>query len=373
VAVITGVSKDVAFRLMANDLVFARRFMRAFMQRSGEAQVHIPIFCMTNYLSLYIHESHRALQSLEPQDAAALAVGNEQIIERSRHTVKFFDDTNPQHGGVNGVAAQFADIIREHRAFFLNNTWLPPARVLETDIAVYRYRGRLISTTHAISFYAGLPPETIGNRAAMGQALKSFGESLGRYVASLTNTAPWQGPSFMDVLDLGKVKNRDRRAARFYGQIFDATLSEEVTAALTAFQATLNFLDLMVSADPNAASAEAVFKLKFVTLYHVLSSLTKFKSEHGAGLSPASLGYLDAILAHPFTTEIIRPDRRGFRNTLIHYVPFPQVASQLSLDLSLCGLVEVYYPGTSYADMSTAVTEHTSRVAALLDGWAEGR
>jgi hypothetical protein len=359
---------------MANDLMFARRFMEAFMQRQGEDQMHVPILCMMNYLSLYIHESHRALESLEPQDAAALAAGgNEQIIERSRHTVKFFDDSNRQHGGVNGVAAQFADITREHRAFFLNNTWLPPARVLETDIAVYRYRGRLVSTTHAISFYTGLPPESARVPAAMGQALKSVGESMGRYIASLTNTAPWQGPSFMDVLHLGKIKNRDRRAARFYGQAFDAALSEEVTAALTAFQASLNFLDLMVSADPNPASAEAVFKLKFITLYHVLSSLTKFTSEHGAGLSPASLSYLDAVLNHPLTTEIIRPDRRGFRNTLIHYLPFPQVTSQLSLDLPLCGLVEAYYLGTSYADMSAAVNEHTSRVAQALDDWSTSR
>jgi hypothetical protein len=65
-------------------------------------------------------------------------------------------------------------------------------------------------------------------------------------------------------------------------------------------------------------------------------------------------------------------DRKGFRNTLIHYVPFPQVASQLWLDVPLCGLVEAYYPNTTYADMSTAVTEHVRRIAALLDGWANG-
>lgn len=128
-----------------------------------------------------------------------------------------------------------------------------------------------------------------------------------------------------------------------------------------------------MSADPNPVSAEAVFKLKFITLYHVLSSLTKFKNEHDAGLSPASLSYLDAVLDQPLTSEIIRPDRRSFRNTLIHYLPFPQVTSQLSLDLPLCGLVEAYYPGTSYADMSTSVNEHTSRVAQVLDDWSTSR
>jgi hypothetical protein len=373
VAASTSVIEDAAFRLIGNDLLFARRYLHAAIERSDERQAHIPMFCMTNYLSLYIHESYRAMQRLDPQAAAALAVGNAQIIERSRHTVKFFDDTNPQHGGVNGVAAQFSDIIREHRAFFLGNTWLPPARVLETDIAVYRYLGRLVSTTHAISFYTGLPPESIRNHAAMGQALGSLAESQAHYIASLTNTLPWQGLSFMDALSLGKLTNHDRRAARFYGKPFDAGLPEEVTAALTAFQAALNFLDLMVATDPNIASAEAVFKVKFITLYHLLSSLATFHAERGASLGPASASRLDSILTHPTTTEIIRPDRKGFRNILIHYMPFPQVASQLSLDLPLCGLVEAYYPGTTYADMSTAVAEHTTRVATHLDAWAKGR
>jgi hypothetical protein len=176
----------------------------------------------------------------------------------------------------------------------------------------------------------------------------------------------------MDALSLGKLTNRDRRAARFYGKSFDTGLPEEVSAALTAFQATLNFLDLIVATDPNAASAEAVFKIKFITLYHLLSSLTTFQAERSASLSLASASCLNSILTHPTTTEIIRPDRKGFRNTLIHYIPFPQVASQLSLDLPLCGLVEAYYPGTTCADMSAAVAEHTTRDATQLDAWAKG-
>jgi hypothetical protein len=47
--------------------------------------------------------------------------------------------------------------------------------------------------------------------------------------------------------------------------------------------------------------------------------------------------------------------------------------SQLSLDLPICGLVEAYYPNTTYVGMNTSVTEHTTRVAALLDEWASAR
>lgn len=365
-----SIGEQVAFHLIASDLLFTRRYIQSAINRNAEPQHHIPMFCMTNYVSLYIYESHKAMQAINPQEAVQLAVYNAQIIERSRHTVKFFDDTNVRHGGVAGVATQFEEIIQAHRDFYLGNTWFPPARVLETDLAVYRYRDRLVSTTHAISFYTGLPPTAIGDPVAMGQALNSVAEDQVRYIAMLVETLSWQGPSFMDSLSLDKITNKDIRATRFYTNAFDAGLAEKVTAVLTAFQCAMNFLDLMLSEETNLYSSEAVFKLKFITLYHVLSSLAKLKSLYGSTLSTDSTSALDAILSDQMTNEITHPDRKGLRNTLIHYLPLQQVVAQLSPDKPLCGLVEAYYPGYDYIAMSRAIDEHTRHVAQALDIWS---
>jgi hypothetical protein len=200
----TSVREDVAFRLIGNDLLFARRYFQDAIARGTEPQATVPMLCMTNYLSLYIYESYKALQTIDPQLAAQLAVGNAQIIERSRHTVKFFDDTNVQHGGVEGVASQFTQIIQAHWDFFIGSL-PPPAEPFGTDLAVYRYDGRLVSTTHAMSFYTGLPPTIIGDPTAMGQALKSLSESQAYYATTLVENLPWQEPSFMSALDLGKL------------------------------------------------------------------------------------------------------------------------------------------------------------------------
>jgi hypothetical protein len=100
-------------------------------------------------------------------------------------------------------------------------------------------------------------------------------------------------------------------------------LTEKVSAVLMAFQCAMNFLDLVLSEEANPDSAEAVFKLKFITLYHVLSSLEQLQSRYSAALSPTSTNVLDVILGHQMTNEITRPDPKGLRNVLIHYVPLP--------------------------------------------------
>jgi hypothetical protein len=365
-----SIEDEVALRLVFNDMRFARRYLQGAVDRAGEQQVHVLTLSMMRYLSLYVYESHKALITILPDLAALLAVDNADVIERSRHTVKLFDDTNPQLGGASGVTSQFNGIAEAHRDYFLDNTWFPPARVLETDMAAYRYRGRLIATTSTLAFHLGLPAGLISRKDAMGQALLSLSAGLSRYVSTAAALVPWEGPSFMDVIDLHAVKNKDIRAIRFYGGLFDGGLSHEARAALVAFQCSMNFLNLMVAEDPNPDSAEAVFKLKLVVLYHVLSSLAKFKVAFGPSLGLTAGSALDAVLGHPATAVLTDAGKKGLRNTLMHYRPSATVVPQLSLSEPLYGLVEAYYPGSDFTGMAKLVDEHTSLVAESLDDWS---
>lgn len=173
----TGVNlrEDIARRLISNDVTFSRRFLGSVMAHPSDTI--IPIFCMNNYLSLYIHESHKTLKGIDPALAASLEYEHGPVIEQARHTVKLFDDTSQSRGRIGGVSAQFKAIIDAHRKVFLNNTWFPPARVLKTDLGLWRYRGRVISTTHVASFYLSIPPEVFNDMALLRQQLMSVGGS----------------------------------------------------------------------------------------------------------------------------------------------------------------------------------------------------
>ena len=356
---------EIANRLIESDLMFSRRFLESVLTDRENAV--IPIFCMNNYLSLFICESHRTLKVIDPQRAALLAYNYEAVIEKARNSVKLFDGSKVGHAG---VLSEFTGIIANNRGRFLNNTWFPPARVLETDLGEWRYRGRLVSTTQVACFFMGISSIAVSDVPNIGQNYSAIARSQAEYIDQATRSLSWHGPSFMAAMSFSELKSRDRRSERYFKRLFDVALSDELTASLSTFQCSLNFLDVMVAADQNAASAETIFKLRFISLYHVLSSLTELKAKYGSKLNSASLGFLDAILRHQMSTTIKHADGRGFRNTLVHYTPEERVVAQLSLRASYYGLVEAYYPAYDFPTFSREVGEHTTRVAALLDEWA---
>ena len=369
-----SIEHQVALKLIFGDMVFARRYIDGVIAHVNERQTHVLSFGMMRYLSLYIHEAQKATEVAVPELASMLAVENADIIERSRHTLKLFDDTHNQLGGAIGVTGQFDTIGGAQREYFLDNTWFPPAKVLETDMAMYHYRGRLIATNATMVFHLGLPPELFKDDHGFGQALGSLSKGQASYINSFAQGTDWQGPSFMGVTDLRAVKNKDIRSSKFYAGLFDPGLSDQARAALVAFQCSMNFLALIVAEDPNPASAEAVFKLKLVTLHHVLSSLTKFKAAFGGSLTPTSVTALTAILSHPTTALLTDITKKGLRNTLMHYIPRGGIVGLLDSGQPLCGLVEAYYPDLDFAGMAKLVDEHTKLVGELIDSWsANGR
>jgi hypothetical protein len=241
-------------------------------------------------------------------------------------------------------------------------------------MAMYHYRGRLIATTATMIFHLGWPPELFMDNHGFSQALRSLSQGQASYINRLAEGIDWQGPSFVDVADLRAIKNKDTRSSKFYAGLFDPGLTDQARAALVAFQCSMNFLALIVTEDPHPASAEAVFKLKLVTLYHVLSSLTKFKAAFGGPLTPASVTALAAILSHPTTNLLTDITKKGLRNTLMHYIPRGRIVGLLNSDQPLCGLVEAYYPNLDFAGMAKLLDDHTKLVAELIDGWsANGR
>lgn len=365
----SNIEDRVAVRLMDNDFAFARRIIDNYL--ADPESTLVPLFCMNNYISLFIYESHRALKEIDPARAALLEYDNGGIIERARHTVKLFKDTGPNKGIV-GVSAYFDEVLVAFRQHLKSRVWLPVARRWVDDLGIWSYRGRPVTTTQVASFYLGAAPQELSNPKPLGPTLRAVGESQGGYVARFLGVQPWQGPTtFVDAMNLNEIENEDVKTEKYFKSAFDPAFDDGMVGALSAFRCALNFLDVMLSGDTDSASAETVFKLKFVTLYQVIASLEELKKHQGASLNARSLGILDAILNHSTTALMTQGNRTGFRNTLIHYRPAARVAAQLSLSLPLCGLVEAYYPGYDFPMLSQEVNEHTERLAELLEDWAQ--
>jgi hypothetical protein len=360
----TSPSDDIALGLIAQDLMFLRRFMQGVMAAGNRAV--IPMYCMHNYVCLIVHESHRALQTIEPELAQLLAYDCAGAIERARHSVKLFDD---KHKQLPDIGTEFGNIVEAHREEFLGNTWLPLARLLEKDLALWRYHGRVISTSHVANFFLAFSPQQIQDPPTLGRELHDIAAELGRYAAAVTEEMPWTGTSFMDTLTTYDLTTKDVRAKKIYQQAFDPALSEEIKAALTGLVCALNTVDVLLADEADGPSAVTVAKLRYITLHHVLSSLGKLAEQYGPLLQPSTRELLEEILTAPTSVRMTRA-HRGFRNTLVHYRPEHGVQGQLSLDSPLYGLVSAYFPGEDFTSFTAEVARHVTDVAQQMQDWS---
>lgn len=359
----TSPGNDIALGLITQDLMFLRRFMQGVIDAGDQAAV--PMFCMYNYSCLIVHESHRALRAIEPDLAQLLAYEGSDAIERARHSVKLFDDTKKK---LSDIGADFDSIIKTHRAEFLGNTWLPLARPLETDLALWRYRGRVISTSHVANFFMAFPPDQIRDAPSLGSELHNIASELARYTAAVTGELTWEGTSFMDTMMKTDLTAKDVRAKKIYQRAFDPAFSEGIKAALTAFTCALNVVDVLLTDDANSNSAATVTKLRYITLHHILSSLGKLAEQYGSQLQPSAREALADMLTEPMSLKVTQAHRH-FRNTLVHYRPERGVLDHLTLDASLFGLVEAYF-GEDFASFTAELASHVSYVAQQMEGWS---
>lgn len=361
----TATGNDIALALIAQDIMFLRRF--AHSVTAAPDQAVIPIFCMHNYMCLIIHESHRALRHVAPDVADALAYDCAPAIERARHSVKLYDD---KYKELDDVGADFRRIIDEHRQEFLGNTWLPLARPLERDLVLWRFRGRLVSTSHTASFFLAFPPQAFKNQDALGPRLHAIAVEQGSYIAEAAEGLPWQGQTALDALQKTDLTENEVRAEKHYRRSFDPTLREEIKASLTAMTCALNTVDVFLADDVTPSSATTLFKLRYLTLHHVLSSLRKLDDQYAAGLRPLTRALLKDILDAPMSNLILQA-HRGFRNTLVHYRPTRDVQERLSLDAPLYGLLDAYFSADEARSLGDALALHTAHVADRMSAWCD--
>ncbi|MFF0062727.1 hypothetical protein ACFYRC_14425 [Streptomyces sp. NPDC005279] len=355
---------DIALALIAQDAMFLRRFANSIT--ADQEQAVVPIFCMHNYMCLIIHESHRALRHVAPDLADVLAYDCAPAIERARHSVKLFDD---KYKGLADVSADFRRIIDEHRQEFLNNTWLPLARPLERDLVLWRYRGRLVSTSHTASFFLALPPQSFKNLDVLGPEVQAIAIEQGSYIAAAANGLPWEEQSFLDTFQKTDLAEGEIRAEKYYRRRFDPALPEEVKASLTAMTCALNTVGVLLADETGQASAVTLWKLRYITLHHVLSSLRKLDEQYGAELRPPDQALLKEILNAP-TSRLVLQTHGGFRNTLVHYRPERRVREQLSLHAPLYGLLDAYFPAEEALALRDGLAPYTAHVADRMEAWS---
>ncbi|WP_407561240.1 hypothetical protein [Streptomyces sp. 184] len=326
---------------------------------------------MTPHLSLFVYESYRKLKAIDPPLPSVFSSEAEAVVARSRHSLKLFEDTKR---GIGGQLSYFRDEVSPaHAKAFLNNTWLPVARFLETDLGFYSYDGKVITTTHAATFHLGVEPDALFQEGA-GLHLQAIFQEYGSYLADLGASFEPGRATFVSSLVPQRFDEWPNgvRSAKYYGRVFNGKATPDINRLLTVFRGMMNFVDSVITAGMPADEIEyTVFKIRFLTLHQVLGSLYMLRDERSSDLTVQSMRFVKKITDSPEAVLIMSLAAKPFRNTLMHYNLDSRVdTARVDVAQPLFGLVPIYFPSHDVTSLSEVVDGCIEATAATLEEWA---
>jgi hypothetical protein len=327
-------------------------------------------FCVIPFNSLFVHESYRKLMTSDPALAALLSSDVKQIVERSRHTLKLFEDNK------RGIGSQLdyfrGKISPAHKSYFLDSIRFGLGRFLGTDLGLYSYDGRLIATTHGAAFHMGVEPTELLKK--QGQQIQAIYEEYGRYFGLLGARLDSERETFVGHLRPASFNQHldDVRSGQYYRRVFDGAGNPDLNALLTVFRCMMNFVDSVITAGADANMVEyTVFKIRFLTLYQVLASLQMLHADQSYKLTDRSVHFMERILQTPEVQLIMARSAKPFRNTLMHYNLDTRVdLTRLDISQPLFGLVPIYFPSHDVLTFAATVDRSIRETAVLIEDWA---
>lgn len=349
------------------DVKFVGRFVGSLQQPGMPSLTSsVAYFCMFPFMSLFVHESQAKLSTIVPQVSSLMSNSAKEVVARSRHSLKLFDDTKL---GLPGQLAYFRnDIEPAHRRAFLRPIPWPWA----TDLGVYNYDEIPISTTHVATFVIGYEPRKLFTKTTSAE-IRSIAEEYGHYFAILGVTLDPEALSFASSLDATRLTPENHRSARYYRTIFNGPGTPDVNALLNVFRVMVNFATKILPLDAAPESSQTIFKIRFLTLYQVLASLATLRGIQRGDVTARSVAHMNMILDTTDAALLMDPPIRPLRNTLMHYdygVDQRIKTAALSLQAPLYGLVSVCLPGHDYAALDATISRQLELTAATMNRWA---
>lgn len=355
---------------IASDATYVGLLVRDLNDSKYASFAPVVSLCMAPYLSLFLYESYRKLERTDPVLASLLSGDVQSIVARSRHSLKLFEDT---HRGIDGQLAYFRDeLFPAHARHFLGNTWLPLARFLETDLGLFSYDAKLITTTHGANFHLGVEPGELLKKT--GREIQAIYEEYGRYFGYLGARLDTSGQTFISHLDSKCFSRRpnDVRTVKYYRRVFDGTNNPDLNALLTVFRGMLNFVNSVITTTTNRSDVEyTTFKIRFLTLYQILGSLHRLHDERLRDLTARSVTFIEKITGAPDAQVIMAPEAKPFRNTLMHYNLDSRVdTARVDINEPLFGLVPIYFPPYDMTTFGANLDRCVGETAAAIEDWA---
>jgi hypothetical protein len=369
--------RSIELDMIKND---TNLFMHIIFQLFPRKSSSVLFFGLVPYISLFIVETDNYLQKYLPLYGRSVSLKYSQIIESSRMRIKLFDDTEKRIDGMFELMRWIVDFNKEwainrHKGFL---SLLK--KLLQDDLGIFAYDGHLIGSTHTgllnLGYQKGdLPTTSKEISSVLGPLTKSVGEELGGYLGNLAKY-PEFDPNNLDSnyfvygIQDGRLGYKDAKAQKFFTSVFNGAGSEEVNFSLLLFLTTVNYSHYIFK-NFLVGSPCSFFKMKFIMVYHLISSLEKLQNYCYPKnmFSTRSKEYLQELL-HDKGLDLLK-NQSKFRNILVHYALDDVPEKYLIPSKNLYGLVEHFFGGITYDELDEKLDREISRISVILEDWLD--
>jgi hypothetical protein len=263
-------------------------------------------------VSRFVVESYDCLVAEIPELKGLFTADDIELVRKSRHRSKLLLNRDRDLTDITSELRHIAESQREafiepHRKRLLYGliNWLQP------DLGLFRYEGKIFSTTHAVIF-------GFGDERDLKEKGRGFGYAVGRYVATLASFAKavLKDEYRIPVLS-GAVTMTDIKYKQMYSRAAIGRLELGFSAACALILANTNFVHRIIR--ECFCSELAFFKQKFLTAYHAQASLRLIQNvARPTGHFPAETAVVfEKLISDSFARWL--KGKSDLRNTLTHY------------------------------------------------------
>jgi len=371
-----SINQKIEFEMIRLDTEFYRQLTNELITNSNK--LGAIIFGLTPYLSLFVIESYNFFSSRSPEFANAMKIQHEDILRASRTRIKLFDDSQKDISSLISHLEWATNFVHK----WMNENHVGALaflqKWLQTDMGLFYYSNHLICTTQFALINMGLEKTDIatterGKPINMSELARSIGYDIGQYIGSLSNgltnisnkraikVAQYQ-------LSDNSFREKNKKAEDYLRKIYNGESTPQLNLCLLLFSATTNFV-VHTFSKLAINNSETWFKVKFLTLYHTVSGLTKIQNYfyNSAQLSELSKHYFGNLLSDK-EIKLLKHQTK-FRNLLVHYSLRDAKGMVLDPTIKYFGIIEYFFSGRKFEDVDKIIDQQLLRLSTSLEDW----
>lgn len=293
---------------------------------------------------------------------------NEEHVTDLRAKAKFLDNKNIN---IDETLELFRSIIDDHqRHFAVTQSGLigRVKRYLQSDIGVFMYGEKFIGTTILFNYFASLASRnTSMHELSLGVA-HDVSVKVGGFIGDLHGKGKV-------VLDIAKpnnrgieipIKYRDRKSEKYYPRLFDGKLNSDAANLVQTYMAMLSLSRVVL--DSSWVNEFTLFKIRYLTLFHVISSVRKMQGYFRVNnLSNNRSNDVFKEISSDQISKLLL-SRKVFRNIMVHY-KINESSIVLKENMKLYGLVEACFNDYTFLSLEEAINIKIDRTIIVLENW----